>query len=51
MPKVVDLLQAMQNQNPPPAAECLSIFNEAIQHLTTENLDIFVDPKMWRLGA
>ena len=51
MPKVVDLLQAMQNQNPPLAAECLSIFDKAIQHLTTENLDIFVDPKMWRLGA
>jgi len=51
VPKVVDLLQAMQNQNPLPAAECLSMFDEAIQHLTTENLDIFVDPKMWRLGA
>ena len=51
MPKVVNLLQAMQNQNPPPAIECLFMFNEAIQHLTTENLDIFVDHKMWRLGA
>ena len=38
----------MQNQNPPPAAECLSMCDGATQHLTSGNHDIFVDLKIWR---